>query len=165
MEYEYSIYRKQKKNELISLLFTIHLKFFFTRKLPKEFVFVPPLPPLTNSPSQLLAVKHNAIHKLFGGQFLAVLFHKRIDIIFIHFKSHDLDQNTNLLHRYRLKPLNVLQPKLLPSRSEGSLGNSFPRLFGHLEAINDVEVIFPKLSESKIGFPLSSSVVMRNSLN
>ncbi|GBN56897.1 hypothetical protein AVEN_46554-1 [Araneus ventricosus] len=99
------------------------------------------------------------LHELFGGQLLAVVVLKLIDIIF-HFQSHDFDQRHNLvdcrLHRYCLKPLkvifdNVLRSKLLPSRSESSLGDPFPCIFDHLEAGNDVEVMFPKLSESKTG--------------
>ncbi|GBN33423.1 hypothetical protein AVEN_59615-1 [Araneus ventricosus] len=34
---------------------------------------------------------------------------------------------------------NTLRPKLLPIRSDGSLGNLFPRTFDHFEAGNDME--------------------------
>ncbi|GBN74579.1 hypothetical protein AVEN_137737-1 [Araneus ventricosus] len=78
------------------------------------------------------------LRKLFGGQFLAVLFHKFIDIIVIPMQSLDLGQRRNLvdyrLHRYCLKPFkvifdNALRPKLLTSRNEVSLGNFFPMYF------------------------------------
>ncbi|GBO04892.1 hypothetical protein AVEN_255949-1 [Araneus ventricosus] len=60
-----------------------------------------------------------------------------------------------LLRTASLKPLkgtffNALRPKLLPSRSEGSLGGApFPSNFYHLEASNVVEMIHPKLPENK----------------
>ncbi|GBL96902.1 hypothetical protein AVEN_182495-1 [Araneus ventricosus] len=55
-----------------------------------------------------------------------------------------------------LRLLNVtfasaLRPKLLPSRSESSLGNPFPCLFDHFEAGNDVEVILLIFSEREVG--------------
>ncbi|GBN38095.1 hypothetical protein AVEN_191518-1 [Araneus ventricosus] len=91
----------------------------------------------------------------FGGQLLAVLFHNLIDIIVIHCQSHDIGQRLDLVGS-RLKYLKVTLgnahwPKFLPSRSEGSLGNSFPCIFDQLEAGNNIEVIFQKLSEREIG--------------
>ncbi|GBM10270.1 hypothetical protein AVEN_49992-1 [Araneus ventricosus] len=47
--------------------------------------------------------------------------------------------------------LTMLSGHLLPSKSEGYLDKLFPRIFDHLEAGNDVEMIIPKFSESKIG--------------
>ncbi|GBM27480.1 hypothetical protein AVEN_205267-1 [Araneus ventricosus] len=82
--------------------------------------------------------------KLFDGHLLAVLYHKLIDIILIHLQS--LRQRLCLAvdyrhHRNCLKPLkvtfdNAFRPKLIPSRSEVSLGNPFSRSFDHLEAGN-----------------------------
>ncbi|GBL73812.1 hypothetical protein AVEN_163345-1 [Araneus ventricosus] len=95
---------------------------------------------------------------LFITQLLAVSYLKLIDIVLIYPQSHDLSQRHNLidcrLHRYSLKSIkitfdNAFRPKLLPSRSEGSLDEPFLRIFDHLETSNDVEVLFPKLSESK----------------
>ncbi|GBM71271.1 hypothetical protein AVEN_117060-1 [Araneus ventricosus] len=92
------------------------------------------------------------LHKLLGGQFLNVLFHKVIDIFAFHLQSPDLGQRYNLavyrLHRYFIKHLkvdNALRPKLLRHRSEVSPGDPFPTYFLYLEAEN----IFPKFSESK----------------
>ncbi|GBO39908.1 hypothetical protein AVEN_146831-1 [Araneus ventricosus] len=71
---------------------------------------------------------------------------------------HDFSQRHNAvdyrLQRYFFKSLkvtfgNALRPKFLPSRSEGSQGDPFSRIFNHLETGNDVEVIFSKLCESK----------------
>ncbi|GBM14070.1 hypothetical protein AVEN_209959-1 [Araneus ventricosus] len=61
------------------------------------------------------------------------------------------------LHGYCLIHLkvtfdNALQPKLLPSRSEGSFRDVFSIIFQ-----NDVEVIFPKLPENKSGGPFMVS--------
>ncbi|GBO41039.1 hypothetical protein AVEN_239978-1 [Araneus ventricosus] len=87
----------------------------------------------------------------FSGQLLTVLYHKLIDIILIRLLSIDLGQTNNLvdyrLHRYCLKALkvafdNAVRLTLLPSRSEGSLSNSFPRIFNKIEAGIDVEMIF-----------------------
>ncbi|GBM39093.1 hypothetical protein AVEN_190228-1 [Araneus ventricosus] len=66
------------------------------------------------------------------------------------------------LHRYCIKSLkgtldSAVRPKLLPSRSEGSFGDSFPRILDHLDAGIDVKVIFPKFSESKTGLFMVSS--------
>ncbi|GBM49340.1 hypothetical protein AVEN_148669-1 [Araneus ventricosus] len=118
-----------------------------------------PLP--INSHSQLLSFllwNTMQFHKFFGGQLLAVLFLKLIDIILIHLQSHDLGQRHNLVdyrpHRYCLKPLkvtldNVLRTKLLPSRSESSLGDPFPLLFDQLEKGNAVEVQkIPRISKT-----------------
>ncbi|GBM08205.1 hypothetical protein AVEN_32758-1 [Araneus ventricosus] len=75
----------------------------------------------------------------------------------MHFQSHNLSQRYNLVdYMYCLKPSKVtfdhiFRSKLLPSRSEGCLGNTFPRIFDYLEADNDVDVMLLKLSESKIG--------------
>ncbi|GBM60865.1 hypothetical protein AVEN_179015-1 [Araneus ventricosus] len=91
------------------------------------------------------------LHKLYGGQLLVVLFHKLVNIIAIHLQYLILAEDTISLTigstEYRLRVLNVtfnntLRPKLLPSRSEGSLGNPFPCIFNHFEAGNDIEVIF-----------------------
>ncbi|GBO46406.1 hypothetical protein AVEN_115965-1 [Araneus ventricosus] len=100
------------------------------------------------------------LRKLFGGQFLVVLFHNLIDIIAIHLQSPYLGQRHNLID-YRLrrkchKPLKVtfdkvLRPKLLPRRSEKSFGNPLPRIFDHLEAGNDVEVISGESRGGTIG--------------
>ncbi|GBO15826.1 hypothetical protein AVEN_211407-1 [Araneus ventricosus] len=83
-----------------------------------------------------------------------------IDIITNHLQSHDLGQRHNLVDRrlysYCLKSLevtfdNAFRPKLLPSRSEGSLGDFFPPIFDYLGVDKDMEVMFPKLSENKTG--------------
>ncbi|GBN92011.1 hypothetical protein AVEN_51286-1 [Araneus ventricosus] len=102
------------------------------------------LPPPQTLLHSLFLCNSMQIYKLFGGQLLAVLFHKLIDIIsiHIHLQSPDVGQRYYLVD-YRLhrvltvsELLNVifdnnLRPKLLPSRSEDSLGNPFPCIFNH----------------------------------
>ncbi|GBN63854.1 hypothetical protein AVEN_52977-1 [Araneus ventricosus] len=45
---------------------------------------------------------------------------------------------------------NTLRPKILPSKSDGCLVNSFPNIFDHFEAVNNVEVIFLIFFEIKV---------------
>ncbi|GBM19039.1 hypothetical protein AVEN_172505-1 [Araneus ventricosus] len=122
-----------------------------------------PTPPLTNSPPQLFAMKRNATLRALRHQFLAGVFHELIDVI-IHLQSHNLSPRHNLvdcrLRSYCLKPHevtfdNAFRPKILPSRSEGSLGDPIPRIFDHLAARNDVEVIFPNYLRVRLVLPLS----------
>ena len=46
---------------------------------------------------------------------------------------------------------NVMRPQCSPSRIEGSLGDPIPCFVNDLEAVHDVEMVFPKLLESKVG--------------
>jgi hypothetical protein len=48
------------------------------------------------------------------------------------------------------KPLNAIRPQFSPSRIEDSLGDPIPGFIDDLEAVYDVEMIFPKLSEGKV---------------
>ena len=45
---------------------------------------------------------------------------------------------------------NAVRPQFSPSRSKGSLGDSIPGFIDDLEAVHDMEMIFPELSEGKI---------------
>ena len=45
---------------------------------------------------------------------------------------------------------NTVRPQFSLSRVESSLGDSIPGFINDLEVVHDVEVIFPKLSESKV---------------
>ncbi|GBN51664.1 hypothetical protein AVEN_85036-1 [Araneus ventricosus] len=112
------------------------------------------------------------LHRLFSGQLLAVFVYKIIDIIATHLHSHDLSPIHKLvdyrLHCLRL--LNVtfdktLRPKLLPSRSEGSLDNLFPYIFDHFEAGKDLEIIFLICSEicplAIVGLGLVGTMLIR----
>ncbi|GBM58487.1 hypothetical protein AVEN_212747-1 [Araneus ventricosus] len=98
------------------------------------------------------------LHKLFCGQRLFGLFLKLIDIIF-HLQYLGWPDTISLTAgstEYCLRLLNVafannFRPKLLPSRSEDSLGNPFPCIFDHFEARKNVEVLSLKFSENKVG--------------
>ncbi|GBL79628.1 hypothetical protein AVEN_18183-1 [Araneus ventricosus] len=130
----------------------MHSAFLLLRQKSVALLLPPPL--LTSSLPTILAVKHNATPYGLRWSALGCVFLKPIDITFL-LKSHDLARDNLVdcrLRRYCFKPFdNTLRPKLLPRRSKNSLDESIPCIFNHLEGGNDVEVMFLKLSESKIG--------------
>jgi hypothetical protein len=83
------------------------------------------------------------IHQFVGGKLLAMFLHQLLNVVLIHLQSHGLPQGHNFMDNWQL--LFMIRPQFSPSRIEGSLGDPIPRFIDDLEAVYDVEMIFPKL--------------------
>ncbi|GBM05108.1 hypothetical protein AVEN_210815-1 [Araneus ventricosus] len=92
-------------------------------------------------------------HKLFDGQLLATSLLSTSSPLIL---AKDAISLTIGSTGYCLRLLNVafdntLRSKLLPAEVKALLVISFPCIFDHFEAGNDVEVIFLIFSKSKVG--------------